>query len=325
MDNTRLPASATDYTLDNRDLQSGLNEKTGHFLRGVWRLCDPKISLASLSSIFLGTCIAATAGPIHWGWLGLTVAGIICLEAAKNASGEIFDYEADVAVADEDVSPFSGGKRVIVDGLLTENQTKAVAAFFYLHGIAAGLAIFLFREPLILGVGMIGVCLAYFYNAPPARLSYRGFGEIAVAITYGPLILSGTYLVQQNKLPLEVSLISIPLGILISAFLVINEFPDRKADLAAGKKNLVVRLGENSSEWLFTAMIFAAYILLLALPLAGISVMVRIGIIGLPFAIAAAIRLMQTKETAKLIAAQRWAMFSFVLAALGSGIGLLLG
>jgi len=324
MESAHPSASSTHHPIGDKYTSGTSTHKNSNMLLGIWRLCDPKISLASLSSMFLGTCAAAVAGPIHWGWLALTMIGIVCLEAAKNASGEVFDLEADMAVDEKDISPFSGGKRVIVDGLMTKEQTSACAALFYLHGIIAGLLIFAFREPGILFVGLMGVGLAYFYNAPPAKLSYRGFGEIAVAITYGPLICSGTYLVQQNRLPMEVILLSIPIGILISAFLVINEFPDRKADRAAGKKNLVVRLNENNAEWLFIAMIFAAYFLLLALPYFRIADQVRIGLIGLPFGIMAAIRLMQTRETVRIIPAQKWTLISFVLAALGSGLGLLM-
>lgn len=93
----------------------------------------------------------------------------------------------------------------------------------------------------MLGIG--GVLLAFFYHAPPVKLSYRGLGEIAVATVYGPMICCGTFLVQRNEISTETIFLSIPLGILIAAFLVINEFPDRIADLSAHKMNLVVRLG----------------------------------------------------------------------------------
>jgi hypothetical protein len=52
---------------------------------GVARLADPKITLASLSSLLLGTAAAARQGALDWGWLALTVAGIFCVETAKNA------------------------------------------------------------------------------------------------------------------------------------------------------------------------------------------------------------------------------------------------
>src|SRR6185436_19944998 len=114
---------------------------------GVWRLADPKITLASVASLFLGTAAAAARGPLDWGWLLATVLGIFLLEVAKNASGEVFDFDsgADVAVAPADRSPFSGGKRVLVDALLTRRQTWTVAAAAYGLGILLGLVIALAR------------------------------------------------------------------------------------------------------------------------------------------------------------------------------------
>ena len=91
------------------------------FWRGFWRLADPKISLASFAGMFLAACMAAADLGLAWGWLLLTVLGVFCVEVAKNASGELVDYDSgtDLAVADADRSPFSGGKRVMVDGLLS--------------------------------------------------------------------------------------------------------------------------------------------------------------------------------------------------------------
>ena len=96
-----------------------------NFGLGLWRLADPKISLASMASLFLGACASAATGPLHWGWLAFTVLGIFCIEVAKNASGEIFDFDsgADPGVAPEHLTPFSGGKRVLVEALLTRSQT----------------------------------------------------------------------------------------------------------------------------------------------------------------------------------------------------------
>jgi len=149
------------------------------FRAGLWRLVDPKISLASLASLFLSTAWAASLGPIHWGWLALTLFGILAIETAKNASGEIIDFASgtDLFVTPEERSPFSGGKRVLVDGLLTPGQSGRIALVGYVLGVASGLLIVLFRQPLVLGVGIIGVVLAHQYHASPLRLSYRGFGS----------------------------------------------------------------------------------------------------------------------------------------------------
>lgn len=212
---------------------------------GLWRLADPKVSLASFASLFLGLAAASAHVPLAWGWLVLTVAGIFAVEVAKNASGEVFDFDSgvDQAVSNEDRSPFSGGKRVLVDSLLSRGQTWAIALGGYSLAIVIGLLICVMLEPRVLTIGIAGTALAFFYHAPPLRLAYRGFGELAVGIVYGPLIALGAFLVQTGRTDTTLAWLSLSLGLLIAAFLLINEFPDYRADRAGSKRNLVVRLG----------------------------------------------------------------------------------
>lgn len=291
---------------------------------GVWRIVDPRITLASVASMIVGATAAALAGPLHWGWLAVTVAGVFCVEAAKNASGEIFDWDSgtDAAITDDERSPFSGGKRVIVDNLLTRRQTAIVAAVFYAGAIAAGLAIVAAREPAVLWVGAVGLALAFFYHAPPLALSYRGLGELAVALSYGPVIAAGTYLVQRGTVGAGVLWASAPLGLAIAAFLWINEFPDARADALAGKRTLVVRLGRPRAARAFAGLIAVAYAGVAALPLLGLPMTVWLGLLGLPHGLVAARRLLRHPETpAELIPAQAWTLLSFVLMAVGMGAG----
>jgi 1,4-dihydroxy-2-naphthoate octaprenyltransferase len=296
--------------------------------RGIWRLADPKITLASAASLFLGAAAAAAHGTLAWGWLGLTVLGIFFIEVAKNASGEVFDFDSgtDLAVADEDRSPFSGGKRVLVDGLLSRRQTWWVAAVTYALGALVGVAIAAAREPRVLWLGLAGVACAWFYHAPPFKLSYRGFGELAVAACYGPLIAAGTYLVQRGDLHVDVLLPAVPLGLAIAAFLYVNEFPDYAADRAAGKRTLVVRLGRFRASVAFTVLVAATFGGVLVLPLFGLPVAVLLGAAGIVPAVAAARRLLDSPEvTPQLIPAQAWTLLAFLLLAAGSGLGLLVG
>jgi 1,4-dihydroxy-2-naphthoate polyprenyltransferase len=298
------------------------------FGAGLWRLADPKISLASFSGILLGACAAAREGPLSLPWLLLTVLGIFSIEVAKNASGEIVDFDsgADAAVAPEDRSPFSGGKRVLVDGLLTRRQTAAIAAAGYLAGIAAGLVIVFARDPRVLPLGVLGVAAALFYHAPPPRLAYRGLGEAAVGLAYGPLIVSGTYLVQRGGVAVWVVWLSVALGLSIANFLIVNEFPDAHADSHAGKRTLVVRLGRARAASLFAALAAAAFAVLMLLPLAGAPEGVWLGVAGaFPAARAALILRAHPETTSRIIPAQRLALLAFLLLALGSGLGLLLG
>ena len=294
--------------------------------QGFYRLADPRISLASVASMALGAAAAAREGPLQWAWLAATVVGILSIETAKNASGELFDFASgvDQAVGSEDRSPFSGGKRVLVDGLLTKGQTATIAASTYATGIIAGLAIASLRHPGVLWLGAIGVSLAYFYHAPPLQLSYRGLGEAAVAVVYGPLIGMGTYLVQRGGLSRDALLLSVPLALLVGAFLWINEFPDFSADRAGGKRTLVVRLGRPAASRVFAVAILAAFGIAALLPALGLPRGVWLGAVGLPFGLAAAWRLLENPETtARVVPAQAWTLLSFLGYAGGASIGIL--
>ena len=294
---------------------------------GFWRLADPKISLASMASIFLGTCAAAAHGPIDLFWLSVTVGGIFAIEVAKNASGEIFDFDsgADLQIAPEDRSPFSGGKRVLVDGLLTRKQTAVIAAGGYLIGAALGLMIVAWRQFDVLWIGLAGVFCAFFYQSPPVKLSYRGLGELAVAISYGPLICCGTYLVQRGRIDIEPLAISIPLGLLIANFLWIDEFPDFASDAKANKRTLVVRLGRKQASKVFPIIFTIAFGMLLILPSFGLPKQVLLGGIAVIPAVAAVRRVLRNPEqTSKIIPAQGQTLLAFLLYSLGAGAGFLI-
>lgn len=293
---------------------------------GIWRLADPKISLASMASMFLGACIAATEGPLAIGWLALTVVGIFCIEVAKNASGEVYDYDSgtDLAIRPENRSPFSGGKRVMVDGLLSRAQTWAVAAIAYALGAAVGLAIVVWREPAILPLGVIGIGLAFTYHAPPLKLSYRGVGEAAVGLAYGPLIAAGTVIVQHGSAPRWAVLAAVPLGILIAAFLWANEFPDHDSDRAADKRTLVVRLGRRPAAAAFALLVGAAMVITALLPLAGAPRGVLFGLVAaVPATSAARTLLAHPTDTPRIIPAQAKTLLSFLAYAVAAGVGVL--
>jgi 1,4-dihydroxy-2-naphthoate octaprenyltransferase len=295
---------------------------------GIWRLADPKISLASMAAMWLGTFAAASEGRVSPLWIALTVLAVFCVEVAKNASGEIYDWDSgtDRRIADEDRSPFSGGKRVMVDGLLTRGQTWAVAIVSYGIATILGAVIVLGHEGRAFWFAVAGVGLAFFYHGPPFRLSYRGLGELAVGLAYGPLLVSGAYLVQRGSVPTHVVLLGVPLGILIAAFLWINEFPDFRADEASGKRNLVVRLGRANAGRVFAGMLVAAFLVLAALPFLGVPWGVWLGALAaVPGFSAVRIALANPETTVRIVPAQAKTLLAFVLLSLAGGVGMLVG
>ena len=255
--------------------------------RGIWRLADPKISITSAAAMLIGVAPAIRADQYSLVWLAVTALTLFCMEVAKNAWGDVIDFASgtDLAVRPEDRTAFSGGKRVIVDGLLTTAQTWAVAAVFGVAGLCLGAVIVFFREPLALLIGVLGALLGWSYHGPPLKLAYRGLGELDVIVCYGPLIVLSTYLIQTHELSWAVFWMSLPLGLFIAAFLWVNEFPDYEADLRAGKKNMVARIGRHSASRVLPWIYGLGFVVVFALPwLAGVPRASWLGFLALPFA-----------------------------------------
>ncbi|MEX2498741.1 MAG: prenyltransferase [Wenzhouxiangellaceae bacterium] len=297
------------------------------FWTGFWRLADPKISLTSVAALYVGVSAAAVDAPLSWSWLVTTLLALFAIEVAKNAWGDVYDYDSgtDLAVAFDDRTAFSGGKRVMVDGLLTRRQTWAMAAAFTLAGLALGAAIVVFREPAAFWIGAVGFVLGWSYHGPPLQLAYRGLGELDVVVCYGPLIALSAYLVQTHELSWQVFWLSVPLGMIIAAFLWVNEFPDYKADRDHGKRNLVVRLGRHKASRVLPLIYLAALAIVAALPLTGLPKTVWLG--GLAAVPAAWVcyhvwRQPETFYRSKPV--QPAALIAFLVYSAGAGTGVLI-
>ena len=135
---------------------------------------------------------------------------------------------------DANVTPtqFSGGSRVIQYGLVSLRQMATLATVFYVAAALVGLVLLATRGSLaLLVIGVVGFIVSLGYTAPPLKFVYRGLGEIAVALGFGPLMLLGAYVVQTGgALAWEPFVASIPIALLVALILYVNEIPDRRGD-----------------------------------------------------------------------------------------------
>ncbi len=299
------------------------------FREGLWRLADPKISITSAASMAIGAGVAWGHDRFSWSWLAVLGVAMFCMEVAKNAEGDVIDYDSgtDLAVKPEDRTAFSGGKRVMVDELLTRAQTWAIAAGFSFAGITLGAAMVFFREPTVFWVGAVGLALGWSYHGPPLKLAYRGLGELDVALCYGPAIALATQILMTGAYSLDVLWLSLPLGVFIAAFLWVNEFPDHDADVGAGKRNLVARLGKHRAAKTLPFLYALAFIPLAILPIAtGLPRAIWLGFLALP---PAALAMWWTHRDPMTFyrhkPAQPMALLAFVLYAAGVTAGIILG
>jgi 1,4-dihydroxy-2-naphthoate octaprenyltransferase len=238
----------------------------------------------------LGAAISWREGRLHLGYLLLTVIGIVSVNAGMNTANDYYDHVFGDDEANKELTPFSGGSRVIQEGVYSARQMLGFSTVFYLLSIAIGLYLVWARGWGLLWIGLLGLALAFFSSAPPLKLNYRGhgLGELATGIGCGVLIVLGAYYVQAQQLSLEAFWASLPVTFLVTAILYINEFPDYAADKSVGKNTLVVVLGKKRAVWGYVALMFATYLsILLGVALGLLPWVTLLAIITLPLALRA--------------------------------------
>lgn len=199
-------------------------------------------------------------GAFHWPYFWLSLLGAILAHAGTNVANDYSDHITRNDEVNKLFSPFTGGSRVIQAGLMSPSQVFLYAIALFGGVVWIGLTLnanlhgaYLALSPL-LWLGVTGIALGIFYTANPFRLSYHGFGDIAVMLGFGPVMALGTHYVQkQAMIPMEtwqyqpVIIASIPVAILVGLILFINGFQDYLADREVGKRTWVVRLADSGN------------------------------------------------------------------------------
>lgn len=210
--------------------------------------------------------------PFPWDLFLLALFAGISLHIAANTFNDYFDWKSGTDQANNDYFlPYSGGSRSIELGLISEKALFRVALVSLSIASLLGVILALRSGPGILIFGVIGALSSYFYTAPPLRLAARkGLGELLIGINFGPLVTAGTVYALTGSISAADFLIGIPIGILTTAILWINQFPDEDSDRETGKINLVVLLGKKRARWGYLLLLIVAFGLLLYWLAAGL-------------------------------------------------------
>jgi 1,4-dihydroxy-2-naphthoate octaprenyltransferase len=256
-------------------------------LRVWFRATQPHSFVASAVGVFLGTAIAyARLGTFDAAAFGVTLVGVVLLQAATNMSNDTVDFLHGVDdLPPHLVSPFTGGARVLPNRELTVAAHRRVWITLYVVGGALGLLLAATRPNgwLLILLGLVGGALGVFYTLPPFSLQYHGLGDVAVGIVFGPVVTLGAFAVQAGQLSLEALLASVPLGILVAAFLFVNEMPEHETDPRGGKRTIPARLGLARSYRVYLVLISAAVVSLVAfVAVRGLPWLALLGLLAVP-------------------------------------------
>lgn len=218
---------------------------------------------ASIVPIILGTAIAwGVTGIFLWDVFLLTLIGGVCIHLGANVANDYWDYrQGSDNINIEYIRPFTGGSRMIQKGLLSPRAVLAGSIALSSIGAIIGLYLTITRGLLVLVLGFLGIFLGFFYTAPPLKFVSRGIGEIVIGVCFGILLTFGAFYTQVQLFAWEPIIMALPVALLVSAILYINEFADFKADRDSEKYTLVVRLGRRRAAFLYVAILLLVYLI----------------------------------------------------------------
>ncbi len=209
--------------------------------------------------------------PFPWLMFLSALIGAAALHVSANTFNDYFDWISGTDALNADYfTPYSGGSRCVELGLISERGLLNLAVASLIVSAVAAVPILYVHGAGVLAFGAAGAFLAYFYTAPPLRLSARrGLGELSVGLAFGPLLVAGCVFALTGQVHAADFVVGLPLGLLTAAILLINEFPDADADSMADKNHLVVTLGKAKARWVYVALVTLGLVLCLAMVLIG--------------------------------------------------------
>lgn len=179
----------------------------------------------------------------------LTVLFAMVAHAGVNVINDYYDaLNGSDAANTERLFPFTGGSRFIQNGVLSIQATGLFGYCLLASVIPAGLWLTLNSAPGLMLIGLAGLLVGWAYSAPPLKLMSRGIGEGAVAAGF-LLIVLGSDFVQRGHFDFAPLAAGLGYALLVANLLYINQFPDYRADQAAGKRTIVVRLTPLGARW----------------------------------------------------------------------------
>ena len=165
----------------------------------IWlRAVRPHFVPPSILPALLGSMIGwSRLHVFKWEEFALVMVGVVVNHFGLNMIDDVFDFlnSIDQSHIDEK-NPYTGGSGVLTDGLLTVRQMLWGSGTCF--GITALIGFYLTFTcglPVLL-LGIIGFASSMFYAMPPVKFGYRGLGEVGLLINFGPVIVLGSYYVQ---------------------------------------------------------------------------------------------------------------------------------
>lgn len=250
----------------------------------IWLMAArPRTLPAAIAPVLVGTAAAVQwVGHLpRWGAFIAALVGSIFIQIGTNLANDYSDARRGADTADR-----LGPVRVTSAGLVTPQRVLRATWVAFAVAVACGIYLASVAGVVILLIGAVSIAAGVLYTGGPRPYGYAGLGEVFVFLFFGLVAVNGSYYVQVEQLDALPLGLSIAVGFLATAILVVNNVRDLETDRRAGKMTLAVRMGRANAVSLYRLLVLGAFVLL-PISLAGgeASALPLIGLLALPMTI----------------------------------------
>jgi 1,4-dihydroxy-2-naphthoate polyprenyltransferase len=216
----------------------------------------PRTLPAAIAPVLVGTAAAVErVDDIRVGAFLAALVGSIFIQIGTNLANDYSDARRGADMADR-----LGPVRVTSSGLVAPRRVLVATWIAFAVAVAAGIYLATVAGVVILIVGAASILAGVLYTGGPRPYGYAGLGELFVFLFFGLVAVNGSYYVQLERLDWLSFGLSLAVGCLATAILVVNNVRDIDTDRRAGKMTLAVRLGRQRSRNLYGSLIAIAFV-----------------------------------------------------------------
>ena len=245
---------------------------------------------AAIAPVLVGTALAGFEHAFHPLRFVAALFGAIFIQVGTNLSNDYSDARRG-ADADDRLGPV----RVTAGGLVPPSQVLVATYVSFGLAVLAGIYLIAVAGWLLLAIGAASILAGVGYTGGPRPYGYAGLGEAFVFLFFGVVAVAGSYYVQVTHLQWEAFALSVPVGLLAAAILIVNNIRDIDSDRRADKRTLAVKLGRERTRMMFAVTVYIAYPLALVTWVAGpLTAWVALSWLSLPLAVVL-VRIVRTR------------------------------
>jgi 1,4-dihydroxy-2-naphthoate octaprenyltransferase len=215
----------------------------------------PRTLPAAVAPVLVGTALAATQDTFKLLTFVAAMLGALFIQVGTNLSNDYSDARRGADTEDR-----LGPVRVTAGGLVPPRQVLIATYVAFGVAVLAGTYLIATAGWELLLVGAASILAGVLYTGGPRPYGYEGLGEVFVFLFFGVVAVAGSFYAQTEELAWEAFVLAIPVGLLASAILVVNNVRDLETDRRAGKRTLAVRLGRQGARGLYGGMLAAAFV-----------------------------------------------------------------